>query len=232
MALIPVFFAAQQFAEGLVWHGLSHDDASLVEGASVAYLFFAMAFWPFWMPLCFACSEKRRATAWLLGTMTFVSLAWTWLYLPIFLTPHESLTTKIVQHSIRYAPGALPGYDLAPPWAWRSGYLMLVAVPVLISCFRKQTHRSDTVASSLGAVALLASFALCYYLYWEVFVSLWCFLAAVLSLMLCYIFHRLPEASHVPQPVWDSAAAIGAAAQTDDWVIHRQPQSFRQNGSA
>src|SRR5580704_16978430 len=91
---VPDPLDVQQFTEGLVWLGLGRDDAPLVEGASVAYLFFAVAFWPFWIPLSIACSEERRGTRWLLWIMTLVSIAWTWLYLPIFLQPHESLTTE------------------------------------------------------------------------------------------------------------------------------------------
>jgi hypothetical protein len=209
LAFVPMVFAVQQFTEGLVWLGFGRDDVALVEGGSIAYLFFAVAFWPFWMPLCFLCTEKRRGTTWLLGIMTLVSLAWTWLYLPVFLKPHEALTTEITHHSIRYALGKIQAYEAAPPWAWRLGYLILVATPLVIGCTRDEVNRSGKVASYLGAAALLASFALCYYLYWEVFVSLWCFLAAILSLVLCYIFHRLPEHRDMAWQPWSPEAAVG-----------------------
>jgi hypothetical protein len=218
LACVPIVFAAQQCTEGLVWHGLTHDDASLVEGASVAYLFFAMAFWPFWIPLAVLCTEQRRGLIELLGLMTLMSLAWTWLYLPIFLDPAQLLTTEVFQHSIRYVPGHLPGYDAAPPWAWRLGYLLLTAAPLIIGCTRAQPNGSTAVVNYVGAAAVLASFAACYYLYMEVFVSLWCFFAAVLSVLLCSIFYRLPEAVDPPWPPCNRGAAVVASSGANDRV--------------
>jgi hypothetical protein len=163
-ACVPAVFAVQQCTEGLVWHGLVHDDASLVERASAAYLFFAMAFWPFWIPLAVLCTERRRGLLGLLGLMTLMSLAWSWLYLPIFLEPARMLTTEICHHSIRYVPGHLPGYDAAPRWAWRLGYLLLATAPLIIGCTRAQPNGSTAVVNYGGAAAVLASFAACYYL--------------------------------------------------------------------
>ena len=59
VAAIPVFFAFQQFSEGLVWVGLNQDDMHLVKIASLAYLFFAVPFWPLWISLSTACGETR-----------------------------------------------------------------------------------------------------------------------------------------------------------------------------
>jgi hypothetical protein len=39
----------------------------------------------------------------------------------------------------------------------------------------------------------VASFALCYLFFWDVFTSVWCFVAAALSLLLCFLFSRLPD---------------------------------------
>jgi hypothetical protein len=192
LAVVPFFFAVQQFTEGLVWIGLEHEDPALIQAASVAYLFFAMAFWPFWIPLSFLCSESRRGLAWALGVVMVLGLAWTWLYLPILLSPGTYLTTEVFQHSIRYVIGDIAGYSLASRWAWRTGYLVIIVVPIAIGCTRGQTNGRDTAVSVAGGAALVASFVVAYYLYMQVFVSVWCFFAAVLALMLCYVFYRLP----------------------------------------
>ena len=52
LAAIPFFFAAQQFCEGVAWMGLRRDDPNLTQAGSLGFLFFALAFWPFWIPLC------------------------------------------------------------------------------------------------------------------------------------------------------------------------------------
>jgi hypothetical protein len=100
---------------------------------------------------------------------------------------------------------------------------VLVATPLIIGATRERPESRG--ASYLGAAALLASFAVCYYLYWEVFVSLWCFFAAVLSLMLCYVHYRLPDAVDTPWQPWGRADAVGELSPADGRVSHRQPRS-------
>ena len=60
LALTPLVFAAQQFAEGAVWVGVGREDPALVRSASLVYLFFALSFWPAWIPLSLLFPEDRR----------------------------------------------------------------------------------------------------------------------------------------------------------------------------
>ncbi|MCP9787953.1 hypothetical protein KBY99_03030 [Cyanobium sp. Maggiore-St4-Cus] len=51
LALMPVGFGLQQGLEGVVWLGLNHGPAApLLKGGALAYLFFALALWPIWIP--------------------------------------------------------------------------------------------------------------------------------------------------------------------------------------
>src|ERR1700722_11922428 len=59
IAVIPLVFAVQQFCEAAVWAGLMRDLPGLVKPASLAFLFIALAFWPFWVPFCGASLEGR-----------------------------------------------------------------------------------------------------------------------------------------------------------------------------
>lgn len=43
-AIVPCLFAVQQFAEGVVWIGLHHENKTLIENGSAVYLFLH---WPF-----------------------------------------------------------------------------------------------------------------------------------------------------------------------------------------
>src|SRR5437868_7049340 len=54
VALIPFFFAAQQFIEGFVWLSLPHTGV-----AKNLYLFFAYSFWPVWIPFSLWVAETR-----------------------------------------------------------------------------------------------------------------------------------------------------------------------------
>ena len=53
LALIPCFFAIQQFAEGFVWI----DPESTLPKST--YLFFAYAFWPMWIPFATFFAEEN-----------------------------------------------------------------------------------------------------------------------------------------------------------------------------
>src|SRR6476661_8747844 len=59
LAVMPLLFGVQQLCEAGVWVGLEHDAPGLVKPAALAFLFFAVAFWPFWLPLAAAAVERR-----------------------------------------------------------------------------------------------------------------------------------------------------------------------------
>ncbi len=67
---IPILFGVQQICEGLVWIGLARGDLELVKWASLLFLFFAIALWPFWVPFCYFITEKggrKKNNLWPLG---------------------------------------------------------------------------------------------------------------------------------------------------------------------
>src|ERR1700722_772357 len=101
LALVPIAFGAQQISEGFVWLGLNNDNTALVQQSSVVFLFFAIAFWPIWIPLSLAIAESRRRRQIALALLAIVGLAWLWLYLPMAVDPSKWFTTEIVKHSIR-----------------------------------------------------------------------------------------------------------------------------------
>jgi hypothetical protein len=190
LAAVPLAFAVQQFSEGFVWIGIDRENPRLTEGASVVYLFFAMAFWPFWVPFSMMFTEPRRRVRLFLAILTATSLAWGWLYAPILMEPERWLSTIVVHHSIQYKYSFLPGYEVAPRWVWRLGYLLLVAVPLGLGA----THvrgKTRGLLAFFGLTALVAGFGVSYFVYWYAFISVWCFLAALISLALCYFFARL-----------------------------------------
>lgn len=198
LAVVPFFFSIQQFCEGLVWVGLGRDDAPLVQRASVIYLFFAIAFWPLWIPLSIWCTEARRGVRAILRILITLSLFYTWLYGPIALAPEHQLATGVVHHSIRYDFGNIPGFAIAPPAAWRLGYVVIVSTPLILGCTRDRETAGAGKLQLMAGLALLASFAVSYFVFWYAFTSVWCFLAAILALLLCYVFAQLPEASRGP----------------------------------
>lgn len=210
LAIIPCVFSLHQLLEGLVWHGIEAHDQRLTQQASVAYLFIAVALWPFWIPFSIFCAETRRTMQVALGILAIIGLAWTWLYLPILQDPDRWLVTEVMHHSMRYDYRGLPGFELVPPAAWRIGYLLMIAVPLVLATTRNRLSPLGGAISLGISTAVVASFVVSYYVFWYAFTSVWCFFAAFLALCLCYVFYRLPARSNVALPSLTHAQATPA----------------------
>jgi hypothetical protein len=190
VALIPLAFAAQQVAEGFVWIGLRDGDPARVRSAALVFLFFALAFWPFWFAFLNAVLESRPAHRWRFAALALVTTAWFWaFYLPLARGPESLLTVRVVHHSIAYSYPALAVYDYAPRPVLRALYVLSILVPLLTGPRLFGWQPGAVLLASLHAAAALYDYA---------FVSVWCFFAAVLTGHLCLLFHRLPAPARAP----------------------------------
>ncbi len=188
LALTPIAFGVQQAAEGCVWLGLRGGDPALVARASRVFLFFAVAFWPFWIPFCLLFPESRPAVRRLLFAAAALSVVWLWVYVWGALDPDRLPSPEIVRHSISYQLGDLPLSRLVPRVAWRVAYLAFIVVPLAAA---RPGHWGGRLRL-LGGGAVAVLFVLCYLIYWYAFLSVWCFFAALLSLLLGFACYRLP----------------------------------------
>jgi hypothetical protein len=91
---------------------------------------------------------------------------------------------RVVGHSLRYDFSAVPAVHVGPAWVWPVVYLVTVCGPLLAS--------RDRSLRPLGALVAVAA-AVAYAAFREAFASVWCFLAAALSVYLAYALYRLPE---------------------------------------
>jgi hypothetical protein len=184
LAVVPLIFSFQQFCEGFVWVGLGREDPTLVSSAALAFLAFALGFWPFWVPFSVLFLEPRRVVRrWLgLGALLGLALGCA-LYVPLALDAGAWLEVTVVHHSIKYNPRGLPAFGVAPHEFWDAAYGLAVLVPFsLVSLDRRFVAFRALLAVSV-AVSLLA--------FGHAFVSVWCFFAAILSAHLCYTFAGL-----------------------------------------
>lgn len=183
LALVPLLFGVHQVSEGFVWLGLTGADPELTRTASLVYLFFAVAFWPFWFPMFAAIMEKQPRIRWVLAGLSLLATGWFWgLYYPILAGPPGSLRTIIVHHSVQYEL-ELSIYDYAPKPLMRVLYLVSLAVPFVLSSEKM---------SWLPGVMLGLSAVVCFVLFSYAFVSVWCFFAAIMSGYIGWIFFKLP----------------------------------------
>jgi hypothetical protein len=187
LALIPFAFSAQQLAEGFVWIGIRTADATLTRNASIVFLFFAIPFWPFWIPFSLACPERHRKTKVLLVVLSLLSLVWLWVVFPLLFDSDALLQTRQVNHSINYDIDALPAFQFMPRGVWKVLYLAAICIPFFVG--RRGQSEWHHLA---GAIAVAVFFLAAYLVFWYAFTSVWCFFAAVLSFYLCYVFRRLP----------------------------------------
>lgn len=186
LAVVPLVFSLQQFAEGFVWVGLARDDAALVTAASLSFLAVALGFWPFWVPFSVLFLEKRPGMRRYLGVGALFGLVLGCaLYVPLVLDPGQWVEVSVVLHSLTYNPRGLPVFDLAPHEFWDMAYGIAVLVPFFVV--------SADARFAAFRILLAASVTVSFLAFQYAFVSVWCFFAAVLSAHLCYTFYRLDD---------------------------------------
>ena len=183
-AAAPVLFGLQQLCEGVVWMGTDRGEPESARPASLAFLFFALALWPVWIPLAAAAVEPRgwprRVRVALAGFGALFGVAY---YLPVAADRAWGVGPVVIGHSLRYDLTIIPAVGSPVWWIWPTAYLAVVLVPLLTA----RDHR----LRSLGA-ATAAAAAVSYVLFEYAFASVWCFFASVVSMDLVYVLRRLP----------------------------------------
>lgn len=166
-AIIPILFGIQQFCEGLVWLDLRQtiEHSWLTEGAKDAYLLFSYAFWPVWIPLSLMVAETQTPQKIIMGVFIVIGVAVAVMNF-ITLEPFD-ITPTIYDHSIRYTDEG--------PFYKRIAYILAVSIPTFFSSIR--------LFWIFGIFAIISSVAAAYF-YTFVFTSVWCFVGALLSLLL------------------------------------------------
>jgi hypothetical protein len=190
VAVMPFAFTVQQIAEGFVWLGLASGDAARTRTAALVFLFFSLAFWPWWMSVVNAVLESRPVRKWACIGLGVLTTAWFWvLYFPLVVGPESLLSVSVVQHSIFYSYFDTPAFEYTSRTLLRVLYFLSVAVPIALGSKVFGWVPGVMVISSVVVAATVYSYA---------FISVWCFFAAVLTGSLCLMFHRLPTNSPGP----------------------------------
>jgi hypothetical protein len=165
IAIIPIVFAIQQACEGFVWLGYQQ--------AALGFLFFALAFWPFWIPF----SAWTTNPCPLLTSLTLLGTTFFWmLYIPVLF---NTVDINVVNHSIQYV-FHVPILDHISEDVLRLFYILVVILPVFAFNNRVITFSGILVGISALICHVILSYA---------FISLWCFFAALVSALLCLFFY-------------------------------------------
>ncbi len=177
LASIPLLFGAQQFIEGLLW--LSFDSAFWLPVLTNAYAVFANLLWPFYIPLAAYLVEPDKYRRKMIFGLFVVGAILSFGIL-IFMIKHP-INASITSHSIDYE------YSGSYPAATLGIYIMVVSVAPLFSSFR--------MLKVLGVGAILSAFV-AWKAYETTFFSVWCFFAAILSIIV-YMHFKYAKMSRV-----------------------------------
>ncbi|MES2774382.1 MAG: DUF6629 family protein [Bacteroidota bacterium] len=186
-ASIPLLFAVQQISEGFVWLGLSNDQfKGGLTVATFTFLIFAQIVWTLWIPFSLLLLEKdvrrKKILRVLLGTGVALSIyhAWGLMVHPI---TGEALDCHIFYH-----------VEYLRPYRLYSGFVYGVAA--IVPCFFSSVKRMWW----LGA-AFLGSYIATQFIYTLHVISVWCFFAALLSMIVIFILHGMNKEQVMTPPV-------------------------------
>jgi len=193
LAAFPMFFGVQQFIEGVLWLNLGGFYAEYTQASALGFLFFVYLFWPVFVPLAArALDERPLPRRILLALALGTGLLGALLYSSL-LRGQAGLHISIVQHSIFYQHRPL--FDLyLGDWVVRTIYALVVTLPLLASNAFALRIFGALTALSLALSALYFDHA---------FTSVWCFFAAILSLVLMRLLHagaKQPSAGLISSP--------------------------------
>jgi hypothetical protein len=175
-AAIPILFSIQQFAEGFVWLSLTNK---VYEGWGTSsinlFLVFAQVLWPIWVPLSVWLVEKeampKKVLLGLLGMGVLLAM-----YLSYCLFYYHA-TAEIVSYHISYTIF----FPIDRTWT-SAVYVAVTVFPLFISSQNK---------FYLLGVAIVASLLFSIVFYTNYLISVWCFFAAINSMIVLYLMSEM-----------------------------------------
>lgn len=182
-AKIPALFAVQQFSEGLVWlstKGIFNHTGQLI--ASYVFLTFAFIVWPTWIPLSLLMLEKNERKKKLLRLLALAGIIWSCV-LAVLLARADVLA-HVYQGNMCYSISSFDTF--AQVIGNKAIALTLYLIPVILPTFI-----SSVPHMWLFGVAGLVSCFLTLIFWTACFTSVWCYFAAVLSIMLVFLMPKL-----------------------------------------
>ncbi len=175
-ASIPIVFGIQQISEGFVWIGLRSQEHDLtLKVATYIFLITAVVIWPTMVPLSMLFMEKIKSRRIVLCVLLVVGIAVSLFYgIGAFFF---NVTAQISSFHILYS------VESPPPIAGIASIAYLVAtIPSLFVSSKKRIYQ-------FGIIVGIA-YAITQYFYMEFLISVWCFFAAIASIIIYWILRE------------------------------------------
>jgi hypothetical protein len=177
-ASIPLLFSFQQFTEGFLWISLRNPEYALWQhAATYIFLFIAQSVWPVWVPLSMFFMEQnlkiKKILFYITGIGILVSVYS--FYCLVMFPVHSSVSNHHIHYELQY-----PWYGIALTGFF---YFIATVIPSFISAGGKLI---------LMGILILLSFMVTKLFFNEYVVSVWCFLAALISIIIYRIMQKIP----------------------------------------
>ncbi len=197
VALVPLLFGIQQLTEGVLWISLSHDLPTLTTVATYVYSMFSHVLWPIFVPFAILLVETSRWRKQALGVFQALGLA-VGLYLLYFLVRFP-VTAHVHGRSITYDS----------PHFYIIGVIVVYLLATCVSGLFS-THRCVNVFGLLAFILAIAAYQVSV----TTFVSVWCFYAAILSLLVYVHFSGPMQACRTTPVHAEQTSAQPGSRQT------------------
>lgn len=183
LAIVPLIFAFQQLLEGLIWLSL-HDSGNYNLPLTYIYLFFAFFFWPIYAPIVVYLMEKDNLRKKIISIFFLGGVVvGIWLYSLFIASPTPAeIINKCVYYRSQIGDVILP-----------SILYFFATIGVIMASSRRLVN--------IFGVFAFASALVAWWFYYKNFTSVWCFFAAVLSLLIYFYFRfgrKPPKGSKLP----------------------------------
>ncbi|ATX81645.1 hypothetical protein Ga0123462_0775 [Mariprofundus ferrinatatus] len=169
-AMIPLLFGVQQLVEGVLWSSFHYNIPDLRTAMTYMFTMFSHVLWPIYVPFAVGLLETDPWRCRAMWVFRFIGVSVSvHLLLLIILMPLNAVAD---QHVIYISPRL---------YEWPMMFLYITAT-CLVSLF--SSHR---IIRFFGALAILM-FIISYAFYTVAFFSVWCFFAAILSVIILIFF--------------------------------------------
>lgn len=189
MAALPLLLGVHQLIETVVWRNAGDGMNAIGGTAALLWVIIAFPLLAAYVPLAVLCAASPWSRIRLLpfvaiGLATCAALA--------YAVASEPVTAQPFGHTMRYGLHHLAAEDIVV-----AGYLVATLGALLVS--DQPELRALGLVTSVGALV-------CFLLWKDAFVSTWCALAAVASLMVLYWLRRPRKRRAAPDPLRRSRA--------------------------
>jgi len=172
-AFIPILFAIQQISEGFVWLTLQHIEYARWESIPIhVFMIFAHIVWPFWITLAAFLLEKQAVRKKILALLFAVAILLSGS--EVYYMMQTPISAEISGHHVQYL------FEYPPTYVTITGivYGFVTVLPCFISSIKRMW---------LLGVCFSGSLIFSAWFYQAHFLSVWCFFAAILSIIIYLI---------------------------------------------